>query len=202
MHARAAGWWLAVGLLLGCGAGPAEVVGVYQGQDSSSGTVASDGSSGVGGSAGTGPVADGSASSGTGVPPDITDDGTTTAPVDPSTTDPDTSTSSEPAESTGPGSTSSEPGSTSMEPPPPPPTCDELFGGASGYVLCMHDADSCTFNVNPNGSTCTTICSGYGQMCLGGLDNPSAAGTECMIQGAFDCDDGSGKGSTICICSR
>jgi hypothetical protein len=66
----------------------------------------------------------------------------------------------------------------------------------------MHDADSCTFNVNPNGNTCTTICNGYGQSCLGGLDNPSGAGTECMIQGGLDCEMGSAKASTICICSR
>lgn len=187
-----------VGLVLGCGPAPGEVVGVYQGQDSSSGSVASDGPSGGITSDGTGPVADGSASSGTGMPAVTSGDGTT-APVDPSTTDPGTS-SGDPLESTGPVTTS-EPGSSSGE-PPPPPTCDELFGTASGYVLCMHDATSCTFNVNPNGNTCTTICDSYGQTCLGGIDNPGDAGTECMIQGPFDCDDGSGKSSTICICTR
>ena len=146
----------------------------------------------------TGSTVDGSLDSGT--LPLTSSDGSTTHPIEPGTTEQGTTTSSGTAESTGPMPTTGETGSTSME--PAAPTCDELFGTAPGYVLCMEDAVSCSFNVGPNGNTCTTICNSYGQVCLGGLDNPNGAGTECMIQATLDCADGSGKANTICICSR
>jgi len=203
MRTGAGGCWLVVGLLLGCGLDPSEVMEVYQGQGSSSGSGSGESSSSGGTSAGTGPIADGTAGSDTGMPPATSEVGDTTGPVDPETTAPGTTTEP-PAESTGPepGTTTDPSTSSSSDGGMPPASCDELFDTASGYVLCMHDAGSCSFNVLTNGQTCTTICNGFGQTCLGGLDNPSGAGTECMIQGMLDCSSGASKSSTICICTR
>lgn len=198
MRSSAVGGWLAVGLLLGCGAAPGEVVGVYQGQDSSSGQAASEGPSGGVDSGSTGSVADGSASSGTSTPPG--GDGTTTAPVDPSTTDPDATTSGEPPGSTGPGSTSSEPGSSSEG--GPPPTCQEVFGTAEGYISCTEAPGSCAFNVNVYGASCNTLCGMFGHGCIDSINNPGLGdGNECFDQGGeYDCNS-VGKDTTICVCA-
>lgn len=182
-------------LLGGCSPAPPEVIGVSQGQSGS----AESSSSGASGdsvvSDSTGPVADGSASSATGAPEVTSNDGTT-SPVEPATT-----TGDPPLETTGPGATTDEPGSSS-DGEVPPVTCAEIFGGASGYVLCMETEGSCSFNVNTGGNSCTTICSSFGQGCVDTLDNPSAVGQECVIQ-PTDLDCGStGKSTTICVCTK
>jgi hypothetical protein len=194
MRTGAGGSWLAVGLLLGCGLSPSEVVGVYEGQGSSSsgGSADGPGTDGVG-SASTGPVADATGGSDTGTP-STSAEGDTNA-VDPSTTDPDTAPGS-----TGPASTSGEPGSSSG-PPPLPPTCTEVFGTASGYVLCTEGARSCAFNVNTGGNDCNAICGMFGAACLDDLDNNSVAGEECIVQPAdLNCAS-LGKSTTICVCA-
>jgi hypothetical protein len=87
----------------------------------------------------------------------------------------------------------------SSGPPPPPPTCDEIFGTAAGYLLCAEDDVSCSFNVDNLGESCNIICGLFGQLCLGALDNPGD-GT-CFVQGNSTCD-ATGKGNTICICTK
>jgi hypothetical protein len=190
--------WLAVGLLLGCGLNPSEVVGVYEGQGTSSSGASGDGPNSGGGSASTGPVADGSAGSGTGTP-GTSAEGDTHA-VDPSTTDPGT-TSGDPPETTGPPATSDDPGSSSGT-PPAPPTCNELFGTATDYVWCWEDDVSCGFSVNPGGLTCNGVCALFGATCIDNFDNPGA-GEECVVQATeADCNSNLGEVSTICVCAK
>lgn len=192
MRTSAGGCWLAVGLSFGCGPAPSEVIGPYDGSGGSSGSATGGPSSGEPGTGSTGPIAEGSADSGTGMP---TGDTGTTAPVDPVTTDPDTSGDPPTTESS-----SGDPGSSSSgDPPDPPPTCQELFGAANGYTPCMEDDTSCTFALNSNGSTCNQVCGSFGQPCIGGIDNPG--GLECTSQGPLTCDQFE-NGTTICICAK
>lgn len=143
----------------------------------------------------TGPVADGAASSSSGTTDLTGSELGTTAAVDPSTT-----TGDPPAESTGSGSTGPL-GSSSSE-GGTPASCDDLFGAASGYVLCMEDASSCSFNVNTGGNSCTTICGSFGAVCIHALDNPAAGGGQaCVVQGDSFCDNAS-KADTICVCAK
>lgn len=185
-------------LLWACTPTPAEVVEVFDG-DSSSGSattnVTATGQVTVT-STDTGPVAEGSADSGTG--PGSTGpvlDGTSTGPVDPSTT------GEPPGGSTDSGSTGNPVGGSSSSGDPPQPSCDEVFGMASGYFLCNSDDSSCSFNVSTGGNSCNTICGSFGETCLGAQDNPGAGGDVCFVQGPYDCASTS-KSTTICICSR
>lgn len=189
MGGRSKGWWVGFGaLLMGCTPTPPEVVDVYDGKGGSgSGSGGAGSSDGL--SATSGPVATGSAGSGSG--PGV--DGSTSGPVDPSST-----TDDPPAGSTGPGSTGEAAESSSGD--PIPLTCDEIFSGATGYHLCEFDDESCSFSVTTGGQSCTTICGTYGQTCLGALDNP-APPAYCTVEGSYDCG-GTSKGTTICICSR
>lgn len=194
MHEGVAACGLAVGFLLGCGASPAEVVGVYEGKGSSSGDGSSDGTNG-GGSASTGPVADGSASSGSSTTSPGPADGTT-MPVDPVTTD--ASTGEIPPDPTTSDGSTGDPSTGA----PPAPTCDELFGLATSYVLCWEDETSCGFSVNPGGLTCTAVCNSFGAACIDNFDNPSA-GEECVVQATeADCNSNLGEMSTICVCAK
>lgn len=182
--------------MLGCGPAPGEVVGVYEGQDSSSGRVASDGPSGGSGISGSsGPVADGSAGSGTGPAPGTSD---TTATVDPSTSGPGTTTTVDPTDSTGPAVTTVDP-STSSGDPPPPPTCDDLFGSAPGYELCFEDDMQCGFDLDTGDQSCNTVCASFGSTCLGAFDNPGGSGG-CSQEGVDDCN--TVHNTEICVCSR
>jgi hypothetical protein len=192
------GWWVVLGLLLGCGLAPSEVVDVYDGPgSSSSGGGSTAGQSGVDDRGSTGPVADGAASSSTGTPEATGSEGNATEPVDPDTTAPGTDT----------GTTSEVPPdpSTTTDDPPDPSTgdvsCDAMYGGAAGYHLCEETGDSCRFNVDVMGvSNCTAVCTSFGGTCIDALDNPGP-GMECVVQGDLDCNF-IGKGTTLCICSK
>lgn len=191
------GWWLVLVASLGCGPIGSEVVEIYDGQSSAS---SGSGSATLGGGSGdrgsTGPVADGSGSAtAAGASTGMVTQGGTTQGVDPGTS---TGNASATSDATSAGSSSEGPMGTSTG---DPPTCAEIFGAASGYVLCMEDASSCAFNVNTGMNSCTTICSTYGETCLDAIDNPGGAGTECTVQGPSFCDNNS-KGTTICVCSR
>jgi hypothetical protein len=184
------------GLLFGCGPSPTEVIGPYDGSGGSSGKATESGvSSGELSNGTTGPIADGSAESGTGLPTTMTGDTGTTTPVDPMTTDPDTSISGDPPTT----ASSGDPGSSSSGDPPTPPSCMDIFGTADGYTLCSEDETSCTFALNSNGSTCNQVCNSFGQPCIGGINNPG--GLECSSQGPLTCDQFE-NGTTICICAK
>jgi hypothetical protein len=63
--------------------------------------------------------------------------------------------------------------------PPAVQSCDELFGAASGYVLCGEDATSCSFFVQSDGTTCSDECGLLGSECVGGYD--SNADAPCTV---------------------
>lgn len=177
--------------VLGCTPPPTEVVDVYEGQtatDTDRSTGPEPASTAPGS---TGSVADGSGGSGTGPGP-MGSDGTTGDPLDPGTT-------GEPMGSTGPGSTTDPLGGSTGD--GMPPSCGEVFDTAPGYVLCSFDDTSCRFAVSTMGNSCNSICSGFGQACLGAQDNPGPDGNACMVQGEYSCE-ATDKGFTICICSR
>jgi len=83
----------------------------------------------------------------------------------------------------------------------PSPSCNELFGSASGYVLCLENETSCSFNANTGGVSCDGICGSFGAVCLDAIDNPSVVGQECIAQGMSFCANAA-KGTTICVCSK
>ncbi len=147
---------------------------------------------------GTGPIAEGSAGSGTsgGPGPGTTTtspppDGSTTEPADESTTT-DEPPSDSSSSTTGRPSGSSSGGEVLL-------TCDQIFDTATDYLLCDSDDTSCSFSVTTGNQSCDTICMSFGETCLGANDNPG--GASCTIQGPYGCGDTS-KGTTICICSR
>jgi hypothetical protein len=196
MPGKPYGWWLVLGLLPGCGIIPSEVVDVYDGPGTSSSGGSTAGQSDADDRGSTGPVADGSAGSGTGMPEVTGNEDNPTEPVDP--------------ETTAPGTTSEVPPdpSTSDDGPPDPSTttgapadCNTMYGGAASYFLCEETADSCRFSVDVMGiSNCTAVCTAFGGTCLDAFDNPGG-GQECVVQGDLDCNY-IGKVTTLCLCSK
>jgi hypothetical protein len=78
-----------------------------------------------------------------------------------------------------------------------PPPCDDTYGMAPSYELCMELSDRCEFATATAGGTCNDICTRFGGTCLGALDNLSVP---CMPTGTDDCS--TPRNSEICICSR
>ncbi len=179
---------LALCLCLACGPTPDEVVEVYDGKGSStSATATTSGESG----AEAGPVADGSGSATTST---SDDGGSTTLGVDPSSTSTgEVTTASTGSTSLG-ESSSSDDGSLAQ-------SCQELYDGAPGYVLCGETDTDCTFNATMGGNDCHQMCGLFGGTCIDALDNPNSAGQECFVQGDSTCENNT-KSTTICICSK
>lgn len=93
------------------------------------------------------------------------------------------------------------PDATVPDAPPPPPTCDQLYGAAPSYVLCAETPTTCEFNARTDGSNCNDMCSRYGGICVDAHDNNSVAGEECQIQGLND-DCTTLRSTEICVCTR
>ena len=111
---------------------------------------------------------------------DPTADPTTDPTSDPTTTDP----------TTGDGDTST--GGAAM-------SCDEQYGGATDYQLCVEADDSCSFNTTTAAMmNCTQVCEGLGGTCLGAQLNEADL---CTANGDTTCDD-AGNMDLICTCSR
>jgi hypothetical protein len=89
---------------------------------------------------------------------------------------------------------------------PPPdadtatPACNDQFGGAPSYQLCVADATSCEFFVTSDVATaCNDICPQYGgATCVNSFD--ATAGTECTREVEGNCT--ATHQSQICICSH
>ena len=112
-----------------------------------------------------------------------------------------TSTSSEPGTSTGEAastSTSGEPGTSTGT----PPSCDELFDTAPGYIYCTETDMACHFNATTSGSDCNSMCASLGSTCVAAFDNPNVAGQECdVIRPNTDTCD-TDRGTEICACAK
>lgn len=186
MRVIAEGWWVALGLLLGCGLAPSEVVDVYEGPGSASSGEPTSGSSGEGPGS-TGPVADGTGGSTAVDGGSSGEGGSTTMGVEPGT-----------------GTTGDPPSpSSSGDSPPDPstgeePDCDDIYGNAPGYELCTETEDECRFDANLGGGSCNDMCSMYGGTCIGAHGNPFGGG--CFFTGIDDCEDT--PDTEICICSK
>jgi hypothetical protein len=109
---------------------------------------------------------------------------------------PGTSTGDAPGTSSSGTSTGEEPGSSSSA---AAPTCDELYGAAPGYLLCLESASECQFLVILAGDSCNALCSSFGGTCLDAFDN--AAGTCRILQPSADTCD-THRNDEICVCSK
>jgi hypothetical protein len=79
-------------------------------------------------------------------------------------------------------------------------TCDEQFGAAPSYTLCLEEATTCEFFVTADvASACTDICLQYDATCVNSYD-ATGGGTECTreLEGACTAT----HQSQICICDR
>jgi hypothetical protein len=80
------------------------------------------------------------------------------------------------------------------------PACDEVFGGARGYVLCDSDDASCTFFINLEGDfTCATACDTFGVSCLDGYEDRDTE-SKCEVDVRIGCDEL--HSDEICQCAR
>lgn len=77
-------------------------------------------------------------------------------------------------------------------------SCDAIYSGASGYMLCMMSSSDCTFAENRNNTSCDEVCMPLGATCTAAAYplpthpcNPSAS-VSCSTQ----------AGGLICTCSR
>jgi hypothetical protein len=131
----------------------------------------------------------------------VDDDGSSTQSVQASTSTGDTmsATSSSGSTSTddalGSTSTDDGPGSTTGT----GPTCDELYGMAPDYLLCMETDSECHFNATTDGSNCNAMCAIFMGTCIGAIDNPGGgcAGDPAAMD---TCD--TNRFNEICICSK
>ncbi len=80
------------------------------------------------------------------------------------------------------------------------PSCDETYGEAPGYILCLEGETTCSFNVSLEGGNCGDLCPMFGGTCEGALDNENAEGLECISVGVDTCT--TNRNTEICICSR
>jgi hypothetical protein len=78
------------------------------------------------------------------------------------------------------------------------PTCDELYGAAPGYLLCLETADECHFNATTGGGNCNTMCSLFGGTCLDAFDN--SEGCEVIRPDMDTC--ATNRSTEICVCTK
>ncbi|MCX4241058.1 hypothetical protein [Paraliomyxa miuraensis] len=196
---RAAPW--AAGIVLGlassCGVPPGEIGGSSHGDGDSSST-ASAGTTATSQGNGTGPVADGSGDATQGSQGTSSADGGTTQGVDPtagSSSSSDASSGTDEGTTVGVGDSG---GTTDTgESTGPAPSCDELYGTAPGYELCMETEDECHFNADTAGGNCFDMCASLGGTCLDAFDNSTA----CVIL-SFGDDCFTNRTNEICVCNR
>ena len=176
---------IAVGLLPGCAPVPTELAGSSDGTaDASTGPASTSATPTPGSTSAEDPEMSGSGGQGA----DTSSDGDTTAGVQLGTSTGETA-------STGPTTTGEEPGSSSGS---PPPSCDELYGAAPGYLLCMETPDECHFAAATNGGNCNAMCSMFQGTCIDAFDN--SAGCTVLVPNLDDCT--TNRGTEICVCSR
>lgn len=77
------------------------------------------------------------------------------------------------------------------------PSCDELYGAALDYMLCVERLDECEFYARTNGS-CDELCQQLGGHCLMAYEDDT--GATCDIRGLATCD--TLLNEQICVCTR
>jgi len=85
-----------------------------------------------------------------------------------------------------------------------PPSCDTLYGGASGYILCVETPTECEFyTTNNRVRTCSSTCASFGGTCLRRWRDAAGAGNECVHRDSSPRGCGAvGNVTDICVCSR
>ncbi len=88
----------------------------------------------------------------------------------------------------------------------PAPSCDEVYGAADGYQLCMEAEEECVFYVRlREGRSCDDVCTSGTEpgVCLRVEENLNSAAHRCTPTGGDDeeCDDHDAE-DNICVCSR
>lgn len=174
--------------VLGCG--PLDVGGAGEGTASETGSTGRVSDSSTSEAPGTGVDTEAGTSNGDG-------GGTSTGSIDP---DGDSSTgrvATDEGTSTTDGSTGTDEGSSSGS----AASCDELYGAAPDYILCMETDTECHFNATTNGN-CNDMCAMFMGTCVAAFDNPNSAGQECdIIEPNTDTCD-TNRGTEICACSK
>ncbi len=82
------------------------------------------------------------------------------------------------------------------------PTCDDLYGMAPGYVLCIETPTECHFNATTAGGNCNEMCTLFMGTCLAAFDNPNDPGLECDIIEPNTDDCTTNRGTEICVCDK
>jgi hypothetical protein len=189
--------WLAAMIIAGCvGLPPSppqqdteSAAGSSQGEPTTTGLVTAGMSSTVEGTNGgtTTIVDDGSTTT-------LVDEGSTTQGVQPGTSTGElTSTTGELQTGT---STGNEAGSTSTG---ASPSCNELYGAAPGYILCMETGDECHFSAQTNGGDCNEMCAMFGGVCLAAFDD--GPGSCVVVRPNMDTCD-TDRATEICACTK
>ena len=78
-------------------------------------------------------------------------------------------------------------------------SCENLFGAAPEFMLCEETAQTCSFNVRLDQSTCHQLCRRLGSTCVGALDN-NASNCEAVSNSTDTCL--TQRQTEICICER
>jgi hypothetical protein len=85
----------------------------------------------------------------------------------------------------------------------PPPSCDDIYGDAEGYVRCEETEAECWFSADTP-TNCDDVCEEWGGECLDAWDNPNEKGEECDHAEQPDADDceSEGRSTQLCVCTR
>ena len=99
------------------------------------------------------------------------------------------------------------PDAPTRQPPPPVPdaggdgaACDQAFGSAPDYFLCLAEENACHFFVrllDGDDFTCNTACAEFGVACLDGFSDTDE-GIPCEIDEQVGCN--SDHEDQICVC--
>jgi hypothetical protein len=76
------------------------------------------------------------------------------------------------------------------------PGCDQIYGTASGYELCLQRQDECEFLAFTDGS-CSELCGPLGGTCVTAYDDLNLS---CAIDSTLGCN--ANRAVQICVCSR
>ena len=77
-------------------------------------------------------------------------------------------------------------------------SCDDQFGGANEYELCIETLTTCTFNLQANDTSCDAVCAMFDSSCVEAADADN--GFPCVDSGATACS--APHSYVMCTCAR
>jgi len=78
------------------------------------------------------------------------------------------------------------------------PTCDDLYGMAPDYILCVETPTECHFNATTGGGNCNEMCASLMGTCLAAFDNGMAC--DIIKPNMDDCT--TNRTTEICVCDK